>query len=72
MRFPFVLAVAILALAPVAGATEATDPFAAMGVERPRELVPAPNLTFVSLEGGHVRLSDLRGKVVLLGFFTTT
>ena len=32
----------------------------------------APDLAFTALDGRQVRLSELRGKVVLLGFFTTT
>jgi cytochrome oxidase Cu insertion factor (SCO1/SenC/PrrC family) len=50
----------------------AADPFEAMAVQRPAEAVAAPDLVFVSPEGREARLGDLRGKVVLLGFFTTS
>ncbi|MBI2159307.1 MAG: hypothetical protein HYU25_02755 [Candidatus Rokubacteria bacterium] len=50
----------------------AKDPFDAMAVHRPAEPFAAPELVFTSLDGREARLSDLRGKVVLLGFFTTT
>ena len=48
------------------------DPFAAMGVQRPANPSPAPDLELASLEGRTVHIKDFRGKVVLLGFFTTT
>jgi len=48
------------------------DPFPAMGVQRPANPSPAPDLELPNLDGRRVRLSDFRGKVVLLGFFTTT
>ena len=47
------------------------DPLEPMGVLRPAEPVVAPDPPFRSLDGREVRLSALRGKVVLLGFFTT-
>ncbi len=67
-------AVLIVALASLASGTAAQpkDPFDAMAVQRPAEPLPAPDLAFRSLEGPEARLSELRGKVVLLGFFTTT
>lgn len=49
----------------------AADPYAAMGVERPSRPRPAPELALPSLDGKVVRLQDFRGKVILLGFFTT-
>jgi cytochrome oxidase Cu insertion factor (SCO1/SenC/PrrC family) len=49
----------------------AGNPFDAMGVDRVAEATSAPDLAFRSLGGREVRLRDLRGKVVLLGFFTT-
>lgn len=54
---------------PAAGAEDA---FKAMAVQRPANLGPAPDLALPSLEGKTVRLKDFHGKVVLLGFFTTT
>ncbi len=47
------------------------DPFDTMGVHRPAEPAPAPDLAFRSLDGREARLRDLRGKVVLLGLFRT-
>ena len=49
----------------------AGDPFEAMAVARVAEVAPAPDLAFQTLAGREVRLHELRGKVVLLGFFTT-
>ena len=48
------------------------DPFEAMSVQRLAEPVAAPELAFLTAEGRAARLGELRGKVVLLGFFTTT
>jgi cytochrome oxidase Cu insertion factor (SCO1/SenC/PrrC family) len=59
----------------VAGAAPiwaADDPFVTMDVDRAGLPVPAPDLAFRSLDGQEVRLRDLRGRVVLLGFFTTS
>lgn len=61
-----------LVLIGVASGQARKDPFDAMGVHRPLEPVPAPEFVFRSLDGGEARLHDLRGKVVLLGFFTTS
>ena len=47
------------------------DVFSAMSVLRPAAPTPPPDLAFRSLDGREVRLRDLRGKAVLLGFFTT-
>ncbi len=69
------VAVALGLLVPVStgGLSSAAtpDPFEAMGVERVSALPPAPDVTFRSLEGRAVHLRDLRGRVALLGFFTT-
>ncbi len=46
--------------------------FAALGVQRPANPTSAPDLALPSLDGRTVHIKDLRGKVVLLGFFTTT
>jgi len=56
----------------IAQAGGSKDPFDALGVHRPAEPFPAPDLTFRALEGREARIGDLRGKIVLLGFFTTT
>jgi cytochrome oxidase Cu insertion factor (SCO1/SenC/PrrC family) len=56
----------------VAPARSAGDPFEAMGVDRTGLPVQAPDLAFRSLEGRGVRLREMRGRVVLLGFFATS
>jgi hypothetical protein len=70
--FAVALIVAIGSLAGAARATAAKDPFEAMAVHRPVEPVAAPDLAFLTAEGREARLGELRGKVVLLGFFTAT
>lgn len=53
-------------------ATGAEDLFKAMAVQRPANPGSAPDLELPGLDGKTVLLKDFRGKVVLLGFFTTT
>jgi hypothetical protein len=65
------LAALLLAVAPSRAGGAPGDPLESMGVLRPAEPVAAPDPPFRSLDGRAVRLSELRGKVVLLGFFTT-
>lgn len=65
------LAALMLAIATSRAGGASGDPLESMGVLRPAELVAAPDSPFRSLDGRAVRLSELRGKVVLLGFFTT-
>ena len=72
MTVPVTLALLMLGLASVASAIVTQDPFDAMVVHRPAEPVPVPDVTFRSLEGREVRVRDLRGRAVLLGFFTTS
>lgn len=60
-----------LAGAPALRAQAETDPFAAMSALRVTPPVPAPDVTFVGLEGRPVRLDAFRGRPVLLTFFTT-
>lgn len=55
----------------LAGEARAVDPLAAMGGLRPTAPEAAPDLAFTTLDGREVRVRDLRGKPVLLGFFTT-
>lgn len=66
----FLSAALVLSSAGVGLAGE--DLFATLGVQRAVNPRPAPDLALPSLGGGTVRLSEFRGKVVLLGFFTTT
>jgi len=47
------------------------DPLVAMNVLRVTPPVPAPDLTFQALDGRQARLATLRGRPVLLTFFTT-
>ena len=60
---------ALLALA--AGGVHAADPFGALDVERPRQRVAAPDFRLPTLDGNEVRLSQYRGKVILLNFWAT-
>lgn len=63
------LAVVIGSVVPEA---EATDHFTgALGVQKPKELVEAPNVIGTDPEGNTIRLSDFRGKVVFLNFWAT-
>ena len=64
--------VLLTAMPLVATAGGARDPFDAMAVQRPAEPLAAPEIVFTSLDGHEVRLSGLRGQVIVLGFFTTT
>jgi cytochrome oxidase Cu insertion factor (SCO1/SenC/PrrC family) len=66
------LMVGLLVVLGVAPARSAADPFLAMDVDRAGLPGPAPEVAFRSLEGREVRLGALRGRAVLLGFFTTT
>ena len=55
-----------------AAAMAAEEPFAAM---RARPAVPpaaAPDVVLQGLNGSPLRLAQLRGKAVILGFFVTT
>ena len=55
----------------LAGPAHAVDPLEAMGVLRPVSPEPAPDVAFTSIDGRDVRIRELRGKPILLGFFTT-
>jgi hypothetical protein len=56
---------------PRAFAQAPRDPFEAMSVQRSAAPTPAPEFVFRTTEGREARLAELRGKVVLLGFFST-
>jgi cytochrome oxidase Cu insertion factor (SCO1/SenC/PrrC family) len=60
-------------LAPVgrAGAEDTRDPFEAMAIDRVTAPTLAPDVVLRTLDGREVRVGDLRGQLVLLGFFTT-
>ncbi len=47
------------------------DPFVAMNALRVTPPAPAPDVTFQALDGRQARLATLRGRPVLLTFFTT-
>jgi hypothetical protein len=60
----------LLTLAASAGAAgTANDPFSAMRIRRIAPPAPAGNLVLSSTERRQIRLSDFRGKVVLVEFF---
>jgi hypothetical protein len=60
----------LLTFPPSAGAAgEAKDLFPAMRVRRIASPMPTGNLVLRSIEGGQIRLSDFRGKAVLVEFF---
>ncbi len=62
-------ACALLTLPASVGAAGAEDPFAAMRVRRIASPVPAGNLVLQTTDGRPIRLSDFRGKAVLVEFF---
>ena len=47
------------------------DPFVAMNGMRVTPPAPAPDVAFQALDGRQARLATLRGRPVLLTFFTT-
>ncbi len=47
------------------------DPFEQMGVARPRTSKPAPDFVLKDIHGKEVRLSQFKGKPVLLNFWAT-
>jgi len=57
----------VLASTPYASAV---DPYQALSVLRIRK-ISAPDFSLPQVNGKRVRLSDYKGKVVLLGFFKT-
>ena len=52
-------------------AARADGPPEAMGGLRPTVISPAPEVMFTTLDGREARVQGLRGKPLLLGFFTT-
>ena len=71
---PLMLAAASLVLAVVTAVVPAEaqpDPFVAMNALRATAPVPTPDVAFQALDGREARLATLRGRPVLLTFFTT-
>jgi cytochrome c biogenesis protein CcmG, thiol:disulfide interchange protein DsbE len=63
------LALVLALLLPLVAA--AAPDFAAMDIQRYDPPKPAPEFSLPDLDGRPVRLSDLRGKVVLLFYWAT-
>ncbi len=61
-------AFALLTLPVPVGAGDAKDPFSAMRVQRIASPVPVGNLVLQATDGRPIRLSDYRGKAVLVEF----
>jgi cytochrome oxidase Cu insertion factor (SCO1/SenC/PrrC family) len=71
-RLVLVALVAALALgAGPAPRTAADDVFDAMRANRIASPTLAPGVTLPALDGGSIRLEDLRGRAVILGFFVS-
>ena len=66
-----VVAFGLLVPVGVPGADVTRDPFDAMAIDRVSAPSPVPDVAFRTLDGREVRVGDLRGQLVLLGFFTT-
>jgi cytochrome oxidase Cu insertion factor (SCO1/SenC/PrrC family) len=64
-------ALALLAADAGLARAQAPDPLAAMAALRPTGPTPAPDVVFRTLDGRSARLAELRGRPVLLTFFTT-
>jgi hypothetical protein len=62
---------ALVLIGAIRPAQAAEDLFVSTAVQRLAQFEPAPALALTNLEGNTVHLQDFRGKVVLLGFFTT-
>ncbi len=55
-----------------AAAAAPEDVFAAMRAKRALPPTSAPDLALPTVNGATLQLAELRGKVVILGFFSTT
>ena len=69
MRRRAAAALAVALLLPLAAA--AAPDFAALDIQRYEAPKPAPEFTLPDLDGRPVKLTDLRGKVVLLFYWAT-
>jgi cytochrome oxidase Cu insertion factor (SCO1/SenC/PrrC family) len=65
----FLTAILLTLTASADAASTAKDPFSEMRIRRIAPPVPAVNVVLSSTEGHQIRLSDFRGKVVLVEFF---
>jgi cytochrome oxidase Cu insertion factor (SCO1/SenC/PrrC family) len=63
--------VALLSATGVAPRAQERDPFEPMQALRLVSPAPAPDVAFRALDGRPARLSELRGRPILLTFFTT-
>lgn len=71
---PLAIVLIVAAFTVGAGTAEWTatdDIFKAMKVNRVVPPVPAHDVALAALDGGSIRLADLKGRVVILGFFVT-
>lgn len=64
-------ALASLILVAAAGASQATEPMKALGLQAPNEAVEAPDFSLPDLTGKKIQLKDFRGRLVFLNFFAT-
>jgi cytochrome oxidase Cu insertion factor (SCO1/SenC/PrrC family) len=72
LRVVFVAMVAALVIGAGPAPRRAVDDvFDAMRANRLATRMPAPDVTLPALDGGSMRLEDLRGRVVILGFFVS-
>jgi peroxiredoxin len=53
------------------GVAFSSDPFAVMGVIKPKVRMEAPAFTLMSSDGGRRSISDFKGKIILLNFWAT-
>lgn len=73
MRSVSFLALGMWLLAAAQPVSAAGDPFEALGSQAIPEPAPSPSLSLPDLTGRVVAIpEEFRGKVMLLGFFTTT
>ena len=71
---PLAIVLIVAAFTVGAGTAEWTatdDIFEAMRANRVVPPVPAPDVVLPGLDGGSIRLADLHGQAVILGFFVT-
>lgn len=71
LRGALVTALVGLAILSVRSSSAQPDPFVAMNALRVTPPRALPDVTFIGLDGRAARLDELRGRPVLLTFFTT-